>query len=255
MNHGSLFSGFGGFDRAAEMMGWTNLFNCEINRRARMVLNDNFPDAKSYADIRDTDFTIWRGRIDVLSGGFPCQDASRGKTHGGGQLGLSGEKTGLYYQMLRAVGEIRPRYVIAENVPNIISVNGGGDFHKILLSLHRIGYDAEWRCLYASDLGAPHCRGRLYLVAYPGGLGPQEEKHVFPAVVASVEKAPRVFAGATVPVGGAWDCEPPSLSMDDGVPPGMGPGIDAILHGCGNAVVPAVALQVFQWIQDFDSRI
>ncbi len=109
MTHASLFSGIGGFDLAAEWAGWTNMFNCEIDGFCRKVLKYHFPNAQQYADIRTTDFTVWRGRIDVLTGGFPCQPFS-----------LAGKRRGteddryLWPEMLRAIREIRPEWVVGE---------------------------------------------------------------------------------------------------------------------------------------------
>lgn len=125
LTHGSLFSGIGGFDLAAEWMGWENMFHCEWNEFGQRILNYYWPKAECYGDITKTDFTIWRGRIDVLSGGFPCQDASIAKQDGNGQQGLQGKRTGLFFEMVRAIEEIRPKYIIAENVANILKTNGG----------------------------------------------------------------------------------------------------------------------------------
>lgn len=117
MTHASLFSGIGGFDLAAEWMGWHNAFHCEINGFCTKILNYHFPDAEHYTDITRTDFSKWRGRIDVLSGGFPCQPFS-----------LAGQRKGaddnryLWPQMLRAIREIRPTWVVGENVAGILTV-------------------------------------------------------------------------------------------------------------------------------------
>lgn len=101
--HGSLFSGIGAPELASEWMGWKNLFHCEINDFCRSFLEKRFK-GTSYADITKTDFNIWRNRVDILTGGFPCQDASKAKQMGGkGQLGLEGERTGLWWHMCRAL--------------------------------------------------------------------------------------------------------------------------------------------------------
>jgi DNA (cytosine-5)-methyltransferase 1 len=203
MNHGSLFSGIGGFDLAAQWMDWNNAFHCEIDPWNQKLLHQHFPNSVQYGDITTTDFTIWRGRIDVLTGGFPCQDASRAKTTGGqGQKGLEGARTGLYWHMLRAVKEIRPRFIVAENVSDLIKINGGWDFYRITKSLYEIGYDAEWDCFTASMFGAPHHRERVYLVAYPIGLGLQTGKHILSRVVQENAQGHRRIAGATVQIGG-----------------------------------------------------
>jgi len=93
MTHGSLFSGIGGFDLAAEWAGWQNVFNCEIDPFCQKVLKYHFPDAKQYSDVKTTDFTIHRGTIDVLTGGFPCQDISIA----GKKIGIKGKRSGLFY--------------------------------------------------------------------------------------------------------------------------------------------------------------
>ena len=126
LTHGSLFTGIGGFDLAAERVGWDNIFHCEFDKNKQIDLKRNFPKSISYGDITTTDFTIHRGAIDVLTGGFPCQDASIAKQDGKGQKGLQGERTGLFYDMCRAIDEIRPKVVVAENVGNILKTNGGG---------------------------------------------------------------------------------------------------------------------------------
>ena len=101
--HGSLFSGIGAPELASEWMGWKNLFHCEINDFCRSFLEKRFK-GTSYADITKTDFNIWRNRVDILTGGFPCQDASKAKQMGGkGQLGLEGERAGLWWHMCRAL--------------------------------------------------------------------------------------------------------------------------------------------------------
>lgn len=107
MTHGSLFSGIGGFDLAAQWMGWDNVFHCEWNEFGQKVLKHYWPKAISYADITTTDFSIHRGTIDILTGGFPCQPYSSA----GKRLGKEDDRH-LWPEMLRAIGEISPRYVV-----------------------------------------------------------------------------------------------------------------------------------------------
>ena len=117
MTHGSLFSGIGGFDLAAAWAGWTNVFNCEIDPFCRRVLKYHFPESEPYEDIRTTDFTVWRDRVDVLTGGFPCQPFS-----------LAGKRKGtaddryLWPAMLGVVRTVRPRWVVGENVLGIVKM-------------------------------------------------------------------------------------------------------------------------------------
>ena len=258
MTHASLFSGIGGFDLAAEWAGWTNVFNCEIDPFCRKVLKFHFPKAAQYEDIRTTDFTVWRDSIDVLTGGFPCQDASIAKQNGAGQLGLQGERTGLYTEMLRAIREIQPRYVIAENVSNIRKVNDGCDFAFILESLAGLGYNAEWRDTSASEVGAPHRRARCYMVAYPGGIRLHEGQSFFTNVCTPAAPVCRRFAGAVIQTGLPWDSELPVCLDDYGIPDGLAGCRSVIVKHTfcapGNAIVPQVALRIFETIAEYEAK-
>lgn len=161
MTHGSLFSGIGGFDLAAEWMGWENVFHCEWNDFGKKVLNYYWPQAISYDDITKTDFTKHRGTIDVLSGGFPCQPYSvAGKRKG------KADERHLWPEMLRAIGEIQPTYVVGENVSGLISWNGGLVFHEVQAELEAKGYEVQPFILPACAKNAPHRRDRVWFIAY-----------------------------------------------------------------------------------------
>lgn len=161
MNHGSLFSGIGGFDLAAEWMGWENRFHCEWNDFGQRVLKYYWPNAESYEDITKTDFTIWRGRIDILTGGFPCQPYSQA----GKRLGKEDERH-LWPEMLRAIREIQPSWVVGENVRGLVNWNGGMVFEEVQADLESEGYEVQPFLLPASGVGAPHQRERVWFVAY-----------------------------------------------------------------------------------------
>ena len=248
MKHGSLFSGIGGFDLAAERIGWENVFHCEIDPDKRIDLHRNFPNSIQHGDITTTDFSVYRGSIDVLTGGFPCQDASIAKQHGEGQQGLQGSRTGLAFQMLRAVEEIRPKYIVAENVSNFLKVNGGKDARTILGELAGLGYNAEWRICYASEVGAPHARGRLYIIAYPNSIRMQQGQTFFSYVSKTLTPFTWRNFGASIQIsrGGAWESEPPILCVDDGVSSKL---VRRSLHGYGNAVVPQLVYEIFKAIE------
>lgn len=160
MTHGSLFSGIGGFDLAATWMGWKNLFHCEINKFDRQVLNYYWPEAKSYEDIKATDFTVWRGRIGVLTGGFPCQPYSTA----GKRLGKEDERH-LWPEMLRAIREVQPRWVVGENVRGLTNWNGGLVFDEVQADLEIAGYEVTPFLLPACGVNAPHKRDRIWFVA------------------------------------------------------------------------------------------
>lgn len=247
MKHGSIFSGIGGFDLAAEWMGWENVFHCEVNKYCRKLLHEKWPKSLSYEDITKSDFSIHRGSIDVLTGGWPCQDNSNAKQVGKGQTGLQGERSRLFYEFERAICEIRPRYVIGENVSNIITVNGGRDFNYILSSLARMGYNATWGTIRASDIGAPHNRERLYLVAYTNGIRLQTLESIWSNERKEIErkKISGLFNGTIISVGGSWgNVTPDFLRMDDDVPNRM----DRI-KSLGNSIVPEIAYRIFKQLK------
>ncbi len=161
MTHGSLFSGIGGFDLAAERMGWTNVLNCEIDEFCRKVLKYHFPNAKQYTDIRTTDFTVWRGRIDVLTGGFPCQPFSLA----GMRKGTSDDRY-LWPEMLRAIREIRSRWIVGENVYGFVNWSDGMVLEQVCSDLENEGYEVQPFVIPACAVGAPHRRDRVWIIAH-----------------------------------------------------------------------------------------
>jgi len=161
MNHGSLFSGIGGFDLAAEWMGWNNSFHCEWMPFPRKVLNHYWPNSISYEDITKTDFSIHRGTIDILTGGFPCQPYSSA----GKRLGKEDERH-LWPHMLRVISEVKPTYVVGENVRGLTNWNGGMVFEEVCVDLESQGYEVQPILLPACAVGAPHRRDRVWFVAY-----------------------------------------------------------------------------------------
>ena len=160
MNHGSLFSGIGGFDLAAEWMGWENKFHCDINPFSRQICNFYWPDAESYDNIKTTDFSKWRGKIDILSGGFPCQPFSTA----GKRMGKEDERH-LWPYMLQAIKDIRPRYVVGENVRGILSWSDGLVLEEVYADLEGEGYEIQTFVLPAVGINAPHRRDRVWIVA------------------------------------------------------------------------------------------
>lgn len=153
-----LFSGIGGFSLGLERTGgFRTVAFCEIEPYCRAVLRKHWPDVPCFGDVRD--LHVWDvGPVDVIAGGFPCQDIS----FAGKGAGLAGERSGLWWQYHRLIGEIRPAWVIAENV-SALRTRG---LDQVLGSLHALGYDAEWHCIPASAVGAPHRRDRIWIVAY-----------------------------------------------------------------------------------------
>lgn len=190
--HGSLFSGIGGPEIAAEIMGWKNMFHCEINPFGRKILDYWFPNSKSYEDITKTDFTEWREKINVLTGGFPCQPFSVA-----GQRKGAEDNRYLWPEMLRAIREIQPDWVVGENVAGILSMVQPGsetalgreeslfgevDRKRILHrqeyvvetvcnDLEREGYSVQPVVIPACAVGAPHRRDRVFFIAHRADAG------------------------------------------------------------------------------------
>lgn len=159
MTHASLFTGIGGFDLAAEWCGWENSFQCEINDFCQLVLAKNFPHADRHTDIKGFDARRYRGTVDVLSGGFPCQPFSLA-----GQRKGNSDDRALWPEMLRVIDEVRPRWIVGENVAGLASLGLDG----VLFDLEASGYACETVLLPAAGVGAPHRRDRLWIIAHAG---------------------------------------------------------------------------------------
>jgi DNA-cytosine methyltransferase len=159
--HLGLFEGIGGFSLAARWMGWQTLAWCEWNEFGQKVLKHHFPNAEGFGDITKTDFTKYANRIDILTGGFPCQPYS-----------LAGKRKGkeddrhLWPEMLRAIREIQPRWVVGENVLGLVNWSGGLVFHEEQADLEAAGYEVWPYLLPAVSVDAPHRRDRVWFVAY-----------------------------------------------------------------------------------------
>jgi DNA (cytosine-5)-methyltransferase 1 len=158
-----LFSGIGGFSLGLERTGgFETVAFCEIQKYPRQILKQHWPDVPIFTDVKtlNKDTLNEQGiSVDVICGGFPCQDIS----FAGKGAGLEGERSGLWFEFHRLIKEIRPSWVIAENVSALRSRG----LDAVLGSLAEIGYDAEWHCIPASAVGAPHRRDRIWIVAYP----------------------------------------------------------------------------------------
>jgi DNA (cytosine-5)-methyltransferase 1 len=266
MTHGSLFSGIGGFDLAAEWMGWENIFHCEWNPFGQKVLKYHFPNSISYEDITKTDFTIHQGRIDILTGGFPCQPYSTA----GKRLGKEDERH-LWPEMLRAIREIQPRWVVGENVLGLVNWSGGLVFHEVQADLEAEGYEVQPYVLPAVSVNAPHRRDRVWFVAKNTKCNgfvlrePNQEG-------AEIRQFGNTCTGSSIGVylsegvtphpngNGGWDSFPtqsPICTGDDGISSRLD-GItfskwrnESIKAG-GNAIVPQVVYQIFKAIEQYE---
>lgn len=166
LRHGSLFSGIGGFDLAAEWMGWENVFHCEWNEFGQKVLKHYWPNAESFSDITKTDFTKYYGTVDIITGGFPCQPySSAGKRKG------KEDERHLWPEMCRAIREVSPRFVVGENVRGLTNWNGGMVFDEVCAELESYGYQVAPVIIPACGVGAPHRRERIWFVAHAENSG------------------------------------------------------------------------------------
>lgn len=213
-----LFSGIGGFSLGLERAGMQTVAFCEIKPFCRAVLAKHWPEVPTYENVE----TLTAKQLaadgivaDVICGGFPCQDISVA----GKGAGLAGARSGLWWEFYRLIQEIRPRYAIIENVAALR--HRGLD--AVLGSLSALGYDAEWHCIPASAIGAPHRRDRLWIVAYPRC----ESAQVPPEGRFSAIQIPQRHSW--------WEVEPAVGRMVDGVPKRLDR-----LKALGNAVVPQI---------------
>jgi len=226
-----LFSGIGGFSLGLERAGMQTVAFCEIEEYPRKVLAKHWPDIPIYEDVRNvTKKRLFADgvRPDVICGGFPCQDISTAKTNNHinpERRGIEGERSGLWSECARLLGNIQPRYAIFENVSALLSGNGGRWFQRVLFEISASGYDAEWMCVRASDVGAQHERDRIWIIAYPnkaqlkrGGISSRIHQE---------------YANISHP---RWGKDKPGVDrMANGLPSQM----DRL--GCiGNAVVPQI---------------
>jgi DNA (cytosine-5)-methyltransferase 1 len=229
MNELALFAGAGGGILGGKLLGWRTVCAVEWDDHARSVLKarqddgclDPFP---IWDDVSTFDGKPWRGLVDVVSGGFPCQDISCA----GKGAGLSGKRSGLWSEMSRIISEVRPRYVLVENSP-MLTVRGLGD---VLGDLAALGYDARWGVLGAVHAGAPHKRERIWIVA-------DADKYERAAELQPIAASSDVLAVAGAP--GIWEAKPGMDRVADGVPGWM----DRI-NRLGNAQVPGVVPLAWQ---------
>jgi DNA (cytosine-5)-methyltransferase 1 len=278
LRHGSLFSGIGGFDLAAEWMGWTNVFHCEWNPFGQKALHHYWPNAIQYNDITKTDFSVHRGHIDILSGGFPCQAFSTAGSRKG-----TDDSRYLWPEILRVIREVRPRWVVGENVYGLINWNGGLVFDTLCLDLENEGFQVIPVVLPAASVNAPHKRDRIFFVAQAKGERSREfasESIGWPSGRPHNNGEVRNASDTMRPRGeqnnreresefidkngkGAnWENFPtqsPICRGDDGLPTQLD-GItfsawrNKSIMGYGNAVVPQLIFQIFKTIELYEQQ-
>ena len=240
LTFGSLFAGIGGFDLGLERAGMECRWQVEIDPWCRQVLAKHWPGVPRWDDVRTfARDEIERLRVDVVCGGFPCQDLSRA----GKRAGIEGVRSGLWSEMCRVVRILRPKFIVVENVAAILD----GGFGRVVGDMAAIGYDAEWDCLPACAFGAPHVRDRLFIVGHPVPVadvlhadGERCAEQYLPAVASRSRILDRPVAAAWVH---GWHRPPGTEPVVRRVADGIPDRVDR-LRGLGNAVVPAAA----EWI-------
>jgi DNA (cytosine-5)-methyltransferase 1 len=238
---GSLFSGIGGLELGLERAGLGPvIFQVEKDEYCRAVLAKHWPNATRFEDVKDVGrFNL--APVDVLCGGFPCQDISLA---GDGDGIEEGARSGLWREYARIVGELRPSYVVVENVAALL----GRGMGRVLGDLASLGYDAEWDCIPASAVGAPHRRDRVFVIAHDGGergegIGTWPVRRVAEFSWCENVRRPEDFRNRSdIP-------EPLVCRAGDGLPNG----VDATF-ALGNAVVPQVAEVVGRVIQELERQ-
>jgi DNA (cytosine-5)-methyltransferase 1 len=240
LSHGSLFSGIGGFDLAAQWMGWNNIFQVEKDDWCRMVLAKNFPNTERFADIKDFKGYEYRNQIDVLSAGLPCQPFSVA-----GQRRGKDDDRHLWPELLRVISEIKPAWVVAENVYGILTIEGGLVFEQACSDLEAEGYEVQPFVVPACAVNAPHRRDRVWIIAHTGGFRLQgrkqklcpAQKQGYDAENMPASKLRERWKGNNLPA-------PRICRSYDGI----SDRVDRI-KALGNAIVPQIAYELFKAIE------
>lgn len=264
LNELALFAGAGGGILGSHLLGWNTVCAVERDAYAAQVLaqrqNDGilapFP---IWSDITTFDGKPWRGIIDVISGGFPCQDISSA----GKGAGIDGERSGLWAEMARIIGEVRPQYVFVENSPMLVSRG----LTRVISDLAEMGYDAQWARFSASNFGAPHQRDRIWIVAHASSIG-LEEKRITGGLHKKISNSRCNYSNVSNAQGFGWEQArqgQPSSSKWVGwcgkewsrwwsLEPELGRVANGVAHrvdrlkAIGNGQVPIVAKGAFQYL-------
>jgi len=265
LRHGSLFSGIGGFDLAAEWAGWENVFYCEWNPFGQQVLKHYWPNAESFNDITKSDFSKYEHTVDIISGGFPCQPFSTA----GDRRGTEDNRY-LWPTMLDVIRTVKPRYVVGENVHGLVNWNNGLVFNTVCADLEAEGYEVQAFLLPAAAVGALHKRERIWFVAYSNKIPRQcmDERRTKSVLQREKSKWSEgrqllqlVFNGTMAEIrtneGQYITSEPALVSSFDGFSYDMAGGsiqkyADEANGAYGNAIVPQVALQIFKAINEYE---
>jgi DNA (cytosine-5)-methyltransferase 1 len=287
MRHGSLFSGIGGAELAASWMGWTNIFHCEKDAYCLKLLKQHYPESIEHTDVKTTEFIQYRGRINVLTAGFPCQPFSQS----GKRKGKEDDRY-LWPETIAAVKAIQPDWFVGENVLGILNWSKGMVFNQVQTDLEAAGYEVFTYVLPACGIDAPHRRDRVWFIAHSldcghriigdenrkeNGLQSIIGKTIYSgesdgtdnAIIADPNSGIRCKGrmhktkpetterhissrNARFNEGGTWKyfpTQPPLCGRNDGIPNRI-----HRIKGLGNAWVPQIALQIFKAIQEYETN-
>ena len=232
LTFGSLFAGIGGFDLGFERAGFQCRWQVEIDDYATKILEKHWPKVHRQRDIRECNASNLK-RVDCIIGGFPCQDIS----YAGRGAGLEGERSGLFFEAIRLVRELQPRAVVLENVAGLLTRG----LERVLGTMAEVGYDAEWHCIPAAAVGAPHIRDRLFVLAYAQS---KWDLRWHKSLESTQEKLRKYKSGEEDGGWKWWKPESGVLRVADGVPSR----VDR-LRCLGNAIVPQVAEVVARMVK------
>ena len=243
MTHGSLFSGIGGFELGAKRAGIKTIWNCEINPFCRKVLKKHFPETRQYTDITTLKNPPY---VDIISGGFPCQDISIANPKG---EELNGKRSGLWKEMFRIICETRPNYVLIENSPELLRKG----FSTLLQNLSEAGYDAEWQCLQARNFNLPHKRERIFIIAYTKRLGHLD--NIIKTCILQKILSKKISGQTPLPMSiKRFNAESDYRSVR--IYNGFSKELDTDrITALGNAVIPSIAQYLFECIKQHHTSI
>lgn len=244
LTFGSLFAGIGGFDLGFERANMVPAWQVEIDEYCRRVLAKHWPDVPRFEDVRNVGKHNLRA-VDVICGGFPCQDVSLANSQ---REGFDGKRSSLWFEFARVIREIHPRWVVVENTPGLYSSNDGRDIRTIFWHFSQMGYDARGLPLPAAAFGTPHLRERIFIVAHAAG----ERQHSIEIFhksalkslsesATSCEEWGKIRLAETVRGRVRVLPDPGILRVDDGFPSELD---KSRIKALGNAVVPQIA----EWI-------
>lgn len=234
------------------MAGIETLWNCEVDEHKRKILKRHFPESFQYTDVCSMFNPCY---VDIMSGGFPCQDISIANVsnkklwENGKVKGINGERSGLWKEYSRILREVRPKYIVFENSP-MLAVRG---FEQVLCDLSKSGYDCQWQCLSAAQFGFNHRRERIYGIAYSVKIGCNNNTQIFRPLQEILPMQTPRQSPISIPIkrfNGKSNYD--NVRMDDGFSNELD---KRRIEDMGNAVIPVIAHYLFECIKIFDKQI